>query len=201
MAFRHSHMHNIRKILLLFTLICFSSTVTNAQVVDIDLISANNVDFTFDSFYKLTNGIFIANAITFNVSAIGTQWDLYMGTNTTIPGVWDNIQYYGTSGNGAPSVGIVQCRVHNLSSTPLISGFVPLQDLATSTLDIIGNRNAIDLPVNCSDASPTGTNTAGSSLADPNCYQFRVDLRIVPGLNYRPGLYSLQIEFIIAADL
>lgn len=193
-------MHTIRKLILLLFL-CQIPNLSNAQTVNIDLVSANNVDFRFDSFYKLTNGIFIANAIMFNVEAVGTQWDLYMGSSTTIPGVWDNVQYYGSSGNGAPSVGIVQTRVHNLSGTPLISGFVPLQDITTSTLDIIGNHNAIDAPINCSDPSPTGTNTPGSYLADPQCYQFRVDLRIVPGYNYRPGLYTLQIDFIIAPDL
>ncbi len=182
-------------------MICQLPNLAIAQTVNIDLVSATNVDFTFDSFYKLTNGIFLANAITFNVEAVGTKWDLYMGSNTSVPGVWDNVQYYGSSGNGAPSVGIVQCRVHNLSNTPLISGFVPLQDIATSTLDIIGNHNAVDLPVNCSDPSPVGTNTPGSYISDPQCYQFRVDLRIVPGFNYRPGLYTLQIEFTIAPDL
>lgn len=193
-------MHLIRKLILLL-LLCHFSKLSSGQTVNIDLVSATNVDFKFDSFYKLTNGIFLANAITFNVEAIGTQWDLYMGAVTATPGIWDNIQYYGSSGNSAPSVGIVQCRVHNLSSTPLISGFVPLQDIATSTLDIIGNHNAIDAPINCSDPSPVGTNTSGSYITDPQCYQFRVDLRIVPGYNYRPGLYTLQIEFIIAPDL
>ena len=193
-------MHQIRKIILIF-FICQLPNLSKAQTVDIDLISATNVDFRFDTFYKLTNGIFIANAITFNIEAIGTQWDLYMGSVTSVPGVWDNVQYYGSSGNSAPSVNIVQTRVHNLSGTPQISGFVPLQDIATSTLDIIGNHNIVDAAVNCSDPSPVGTNTAGSSLSDPQCYQFRVDLRIVPGYTYRPGLYTLQIEFIVAPDL
>ena len=193
-------MSNFRKIILII-LLCQLPNLSKAQTVDIDLISATNVDFRFDTFYKLTNGIFIANAITFNIEAIGTQWDLYMGSVTAVPGVWDNVQYYGTSGNGAPGVGIVQTRVHNLSGTPQVSGFVPLQDIATSTLDIIGNHNIVDAPVNCSDPSPVGTNTAGSYLSDPQCYQFRVDLRIVPGYTYRPGLYTLQIEFIVALDL
>ena len=82
-----------------------------------------------------------------------------------------------------------------------MSGFVGLQDVATSTMDIIGNRNALDPAVYCSDASPVGTNVAGSYTTDPQCYQFRVDLRIVPGMGYRPGLYTLQIEFVIAQDL
>src|SRR4051812_32141400 len=101
-------MHIFRRLIFIVTVFLWHLTSSvNAQTVDIDLISAPNVDFTFDSFYKLTNGIFIANAITFNVEAVGTQWDLYMGSNTTVPGVWDNVQYYGPSGDGAPSVGIV----------------------------------------------------------------------------------------------
>ncbi|MBL0104599.1 MAG: hypothetical protein IPP51_13070 [Bacteroidetes bacterium] len=173
----------------------------NAQSsVAIQLASATNVDFTFDTFEKLRTGIFIANAITFNIEATGTRWDLYMGAVTTTPGLWDNVQLYGTSGT-APTVDMIKLRVHNLSSTPLISGFVPLQDIATSTLDIIGNHNATDVDINCSDINPAGTNTAGSYTTDPQCYQFRVDLRIVPGTAYTPGLYTLQIEFVIAPDL
>lgn len=185
-----------------FTVLIVSSVkFSEAQSLSVDLASATNVDFNFNTFQKLTNGIYIANAIALNIESVGAQWDLYMGSSTAAAGVWDNIQYYGTSGNASPNVNIVQVRVHNLSSTQQFTGFVPLQDIATSTLDIIGNHNAPDPPVNCSDANPTGTNTAGSYLANPNCYQFRVDLRIVPGLNYRPGLYSLQIDFIIAQDL
>ncbi len=173
----------------------------SAQTVDVSLASATNVDFTFDTFQKLLGGIFIANAITINVEAVGTQWDLYVGSVTSTPGVWDNVQYYGTSGNSAPPVDMIKMRVHNTSNTQLVSGFVSLQDMATSTTDIIGNHNALDAAVNCSDADPTGTNTPGSYTTAPQCYQFRVDLRIVPGLGYTPGLYSLQIEFIIAPDL
>lgn len=193
-------MRQLRLSFLCFFVMC-SSYISKAQTVSIDLASATSVDFTFDTFHKLTNGIFIPNAILLNVEATGTQWDLYMGAATSVAGAWDNVQYYGTSGNPAPPVSIVQCRVHNLSSTPLMSGFVPLQDIATSTMNIIGNPLSADPTINCSDSNPTGTNTAGSYTTDPNCYQFRVDLRITPGLNYRPGLYNLQIEFIIAPDL
>ena len=174
----------------------------SAQTVDISIGGSSNVDFTFNTIQKLTTGIVIPNAFTVNVEAIGTNWDLYMGAVTAVAGTWDNAQYYATSGNGAPPVGLLQARVHNLSGTPQISGYVPLQDIAVSTLDIIGNHlSAPDPSVNCGDASPIGTNTPGSYLTDPQCYQFRVDLKVVPGMNYRPGLYTMQIEFIIAPDL
>jgi hypothetical protein len=175
---------------------------SGAQSVDISLVSNPNVEFTFNTMNKLVNGIVIPNAITFDVTAVGTRWDLYVGSVTSTASIWDNAQYYTTSGNGLPPVGLLQMRVHNLSNTPRISGYVPIQDVATTNLDIIGNHlSNPDPAVNCSDPVHTGTNTPGSYLADPECYQFRVDLKITPGLNYRPGVYTMEIEFIIAADL
>jgi hypothetical protein len=187
--------------LLLFATFCGAAPVA-AQTVDITLGGNSNVDFTFNTIQKLTSGIVIPNAFSVNVEAIGTNWDLYMGAVTAVAGTWDNAQYYATSGNGAPPVSLLQARVHNSSGTSQISGYVPLQDIAVSTLDIIGNHlSGPDPSVNCGDASPVGTNTPGSYLADPQCYQFRVDLKVVPGMNYRPGLYTMQIEFILAPDL
>ena len=56
----------------------------------------------------------------------------------------------------------------------------------------------IDVPVAC---PGQGTNTPGSYLSEPQCYQFNVDLRIVPGFDYRPGLYRLLLNFVISEDL
>ncbi len=185
----------------IFSFVAYSQNA-NAQMVNIDLATSPTADFTFDNIFKLNYGIVLPNAITLNVEAVGTQWDLYVGTVTTIAGMWDNASYYTSTGNGSVPVGILQMRVHNLSNTPQISGYVPLQDIAVSTLDIIGDHLvAPDPAVNCSDLINTGTNTAGSYTVDPQCYQFKVDLKLTPGISYRPGLYTLQIEFIIAEDL
>ncbi len=178
------------------------NTCAFGQTVTIDLASSTNVDFTFNTINKLTNGIVIPNAITFNVASTAGQWDLYVGSVTTIAGTWDNARYYTSTGNGAPPVSLLEMRVHNLSNTQQISGYVPMQDVSTTTLDIIGNHlSAPDPTVNCSDIVHVGTNTIGSYIMDPQCFQFRVDLKIVPGFNYRPGLYTMQIEYIIAEDL
>ena len=173
-----------------------------SQTVSIDLAGSSSAEFTFNTFNKLINGIVLPNVFTLNIDATGGQWDLYAGAITTIAGTWDNSTYYTTSGNGVIPVGLLQMRVHNLSNTPLISGYVALQDIATSTLDIIGNHtSAPDPTVNCGDLIPTGTNTPGTYTITPQCYQFKIDLKMVPGLVYRPGLYTMQIEFIIAEDL
>ena len=173
-----------------------------SQTVSIDLTTSPNVDFTFNTISKYINGLVIPNAISLNIECTSGQWDLYVGSVTTIAGTWDNAQYYTLTGNGSPPVDILEVRVHNLSNTPLVSGYTPMQDVSTTTLDIIGNHlSAPDPAVSCGDLVPVGTNTAGSYITDPQCYQFRVDLKLNPGFNYRPGLYTLQLEFIIAEDL
>ncbi len=189
-------------IAILLQVITLSNQPVFGQSVSIELITAPTVDFTFNSISKLTNGIAIPNAIIINIEASGSQWDLYVGSVTSVAGTWDNSIFYTSSGNGAPPVSMLQMRVHNLSNTQQVSGYVPMEDISTSTLDIIGNHlSAPDPLVNCSDLVPTGTNAPGSYTTDPQCYQFRVDLKIVPGIVYRPGLYSLQVEYIIAEDL
>lgn len=189
--------HFVACLMMLF----FLRSSSSAQTVDIILATNPNVEFTFNTVAKLVNGIVIPNAVTVNIEAVGIGWDLYVGSVTTVAGTWDNAQYYTTSGDGAPPVSLLQMRVHNLSSTPLISGFVPMQDIATSTLDIIGDHNATDADIYCSDPVHTGTNAAGSYTTDPQCYQFKMDLKVVPGMTYRPGIYTMQVEIIVAPDL
>lgn len=187
-------------------LACFILTLlgmnVNAQSVSFEFKANPGAEFIFNTITKYINGIVIPNVVTLDVVAIGTQWDLYVGTTTTTAGIWDNVQYYSSTGNGFPSVGLLQVAVRNASNTSQITGYIPLQDIATTALDIIGNHlNAPDPPVRCTDLIHQGTNTAGAYTSDPQCYQFSIDFRIVPGLNYIAGLYSLQVDFIIARDL
>ncbi len=187
----------------IFLLLCMlsSAQLWAQSSVSIDISTDPNVQFTFNTIAKLTGGLVAPNAITINIEAVGTRWDLYAGSVTSVPGVWDNSQFYSSSGDGNPPVNLLQLRVHNASNTENNSGYLPLQDVATSTLNIIGNRTATDTPVNCSDVNHIGTNTPGSYLTDPQCYQFRVDLKATPGIYYRPGIYTMELVFIIAPDL
>jgi hypothetical protein len=191
-----------RLVILVIAFMFLKISMTWAQSVSFELKTNPTVDFTFNTIYKYMNGIIIPNAITLNIDAIGTQWDMYVGTTTATAGTFDNIQYYASAGNGFPPVGLLQVAFRNSSSTSQISGYVPLQDISTTTLDIIGNHlTAPDPAINCADPMHQGTNTAGDYLTDPQCYQFKVDFRIVPGLTYRAGLYNVRVDIIIARDL
>ncbi len=185
----------------LFCLFLFLHRFSFGQSVDVEISSDPNIELSFNTVAKLTNGIVIPNAITVNITAVGTTWDLYAGAVTSVAGTWDNAQYYSSGGNGTIPVNILSMRAHNLSNTTVSSGYIPMQDIASSTMDIIGNHFAPDPLVNCSDLNHVGTNATGSYLNDPQCYQFRIDLKATPGIFYRPGVYTMQIVFIIAQDL
>lgn len=191
----------LRKRILAFAFFMIITCAVKAQSVAIEIASDPNVQFNFNTIDQLINGIVIPNAITVNIASDSAQWDLYTGAVTTVANQWDNVQYYTTSGVGNIPVNILSMRAHNLSNTQLTSGYIPMQDIATSTMDIIGNHLSTDPRISCSDANNIGTNAPGSFLTDPQCYQFRIDLKASPGIMYRPGTYTMQIVFIIAQDL
>ena len=173
---------------------------SNGQSLTFESKSSPDIEFNFNTIEKYINGIIVPHALELNINAIGSEWDLYIGATTTTAGSFNVINSYSTTGLTPPPVSLIQARVYNSSNTPVSgSGFIPLTDIATP-LYIIGSA-ANDPAVGCADAVPTGTNTPGTYVLDPECYKLKVDLKLVPGLNYRPGLYTLRIDFIIIEDL
>jgi hypothetical protein len=186
----------------IFSFLFINFSFIKAQSVSFEFKSSPTIDFLFNTIEKYKNGIIIPNAVTLNVVATGTQWDLYVGSITSSAGTWDNSQYYCSTGDGLPPVDILKVAFRNAGNTPLLGGYQAMQDISSTTLDMIGDHHhAPDPPISCPDVNHKGTNTEGSYLDDPQCYQFKVDFKIVPGLNYRAGLYSLTVEIIIAPDL
>jgi hypothetical protein len=162
-----------------------------------DLQSAPNVDFVFNTFEKYENGIIIPHVLELNVNVVGAQWDLYMGTTTTTPGSWNELSTYSNVGTSPIPVGLLQARVYDIGGTTQTGGtFFPVSDVATPVY-IIGS-NIDDPAVSCGSA---GANEPGDYLTSPSCYKINVDLKIDPGFNYRPGLYTLRVDFYIIEDL
>lgn len=175
----------------------FLHTALLAQSVSFALKTSPNASFVFDSIDKYNNGIVIPSFATLKVEAVGTEWDLYVGTTTTTGGQFDVNTTYGTSGISSIPVSILQARVFNASGTSQTgSSFFNLTDIANPVY-LIGTTGN-DAPVNCTAA---GTNVAGSYTTQPQCYTFKVDLKATPGLNYRTGSYSLRVDFVLIQDL
>jgi len=174
--------------------------VVKSQSYSFDMKTSPSIDFSFNTINKCIYGITVPNALELNVNVTGGEWDLYIGATTSTAGSWNLITGYSNTGNSTLPVGLLQARVYNANNTSITgAGFFPLTDIATPVYMIGGIGN--DPAVNCGDAVPVGTNQAGTYLSDPSCYRFKVDLKLVPGLVYRPGLYTLRIDYILIEDL
>jgi hypothetical protein len=156
------------------------------------------VDFIFNTFEKYENGIVIPHALELNINASGAQWDLYMGATTTAAGSWNELSTYSSTGASPIPVNLLQARVYSQANTQISGGaFFPVTDVAAPVY-IIGST--IDDPgISC--GGGPGTNEAGDYLTSPSCYKFNVDFKIDPGFTYRPGLYTLRVDFYIIEDL
>lgn len=171
------------------------SRFSTGQSVSFDLKTSPNITFDFNTIQEYINGITYMNSVTLNINTT-EQFDLYVGATTTAVGFWDVTSIYSNSGT-PPPISILKLQFRNGSSTSLMSGFFPLQDISTPTY-IVGTNAGSDASLVCPN---NGTNVAGDYLTNPNCYKFNVDLRIVPGFTYQSGLYTLRIDYVIIQDL
>lgn len=172
------------------------TTGLGAQTVSFAAKTSPSVDFTFNSVQDYKSGLVSMNAVTLNVDVTGTNWDLYVGAETSNPGYWDVSSTYSTTGN-VPTIDLVELRFRNLNNTSQVNGYFNLTDISSPTY-IIGSSAGSDPSVNC---PATGTNTPGDYLNDPGCYQFKVDMRINPDFSFQAGLYTLTIKYVIIEDL
>ena len=170
------------------------SLKSNAQFA-FELKQGSNVVFDFNTIQEYLSGITYMNAMTLSVN-VDRRFDLYVGAVTTNIGFWDEVQTYSNIGD-PPTVDMVKLRFRNANSTSQVVGFFDLQDFGNPT-DIIGTKGVVDGDINC---PLNGTNTAGDYLADPGCYQFRIDLKITPDFTFKSGLYTLKIKYYLVEDL
>lgn len=186
-------MKSIFASLLIGLIVCNVSV--KSQTLSFALKTSPNISFNFATISDYVNGITQLDAATLNIEAAGLEWDLYVGSTTVSPGMWNVTSTYSLSGT-PPPISILLIRARNSSNTSQASVFSALQDISLPTY-IIGS-SAADASTTC---PALGTNTAGNYLSNPNCYQFHIDLKLIPGLTYQAGLYNLRIDYILIQDL
>ena len=169
---------------------------SNGQSVSFALKTSPSINFDFNTVQKYVSGITIMNVCELNIEAVGTQWDLYVGATTTVPGLWDVNSVYARGGH-VPPITIMQLQFRNAANTSQVPSFFPIQDILTPNY-IIGTVLAPDAAINC---PATGANQAGDYKVSPGCYKFNVDMKVVPGLGLQPGSYSLRVDYILVQDL
>lgn len=165
-----------------------------AQTLDISITRGTDLDFTFNTIRHYTNGIIKPSATEFRIDS-SEQWDLYVGAQTVTPGQWDLLSAYSSAGNSNVPVSILEIRAVSLGGTSQQPSFFELQDLSNPVYLIGSGANDPEI------TTGVGTNTAGDGVSDPFSHRFRIDYRLTPGVNFRPGVYSMTIVFTLAEDL
>lgn len=168
--------------------------------------SAGNVDFTFDSFSKFNGGITMSGSTFLRLRVLPNnptcKWILRMYIDNNPGGgtpvnEWETLNTYGTSGI-TPALDLIEVKVYNSCNTPINSGvyqtFVPVNG---SSIDIINDVLAINPAGSCI----TNVNGAGTYLTNYSEYNFTIDYRITPGLNFIPGMYQVSIKFCLVEDV
>lgn len=168
------------------------------SVLSFEIVREQEVFFNFNAIQKYQAGITVSNAMILRIDA-DVSWDLYVYAKTQDEGLWDQQLIYAQYGD-LPEIEIMELRFRNTFNTSNISGFFPLQG-ESSPIYIIGSPG-LDAIIECDNAGNSqGANAPGNHLVNPECYQFNVDVRIVPGFSLRPGLYTLHIEYVIVENL
>lgn len=183
----------IRRCILLTVFHLFASYCF-AQSLDISITRGTDLDFTFTTIRQYQNGIIEPNATEFRIEA-SSEWDLYVGTQTTNPGSWDLITSYSSAGSSTLPVSVLEIRAVSPGGTSQQSAFFQLRDVSNPVY-LIGSA-ADNALVN----SGVGTNAPGDGSNNPFTHRFRIDYKLTPGMGYQPGVYSLTVVFTVAEDL
>jgi hypothetical protein len=162
-----------------------------------------NLDFTFDNFSKYNGGVTFSGATLLRLKVLGNdascKWVLrmYIDNNGGMTPIneWETSFPYSTSG-AKPTLDLIQVKIYNGCNTPINSGiYQNFTPTTGSSIDIIN-----DVALNIAGSCVPNVNGAGSYLTNYNEYSFTVDYRIVPGLTYAAGLYTLNIHFCLVEE-
>lgn len=175
----------------LFTLFTCSAV---SQTLDITVTRGTDLDFTFNTIRQYMNGIITPNATEFQITST-TEWDLYVGSQTITPGEWDLLTSYSSVGNSQVPVSILEVRATSPGGTSQQTSFFQMQDVSNPVY-LIGSA-ADDVLT----TTGVGTNAPGDPSNDLFTHRFRIDYKLTPGVDYRPGVYSLTVVFTLAEDL
>lgn len=172
----------------------FSFLWAYGQTLDLSITKGSDLVFTFNTIRSYTTGAVLGNASEVTVEST-VEWDLYIGTETTVPGFWDLIQSYSDAGDDNVPVSIMEVRANSPGLTSQEGAFFQLQDISTPIFLIGSNGN------DPTTGSGIGTNDPGDSASDPFTHRFRISYKLSPGFDYSPGIYTMTVLFTIAEDL
>ena len=192
-----------------FTFFCllFVSNELFAQIhcKDVQIFQNETVTrtLTFDGLSKYQSGITINRVATVRVMVTDLDtpdpdcsWSLTMIVNNNPGGGtsstnWEKLLNYGGGSASDPTIDLLQVRVRNACATSPIDGV--FQNF-TNNGDIIDIIEPL-IPVTPAGSCTQNVNGAGSYLTNYDEYNFDIDIRVIPGVTFNPGLYQLDLVF------
>lgn len=163
-----------------------------------------SLNLQFNSFQEYANGITIYGVTRLKIrvddKAIpdpDCRWFLQMEVannpgSGSLANDWETLGTYGTGPANPPEIDILEVRISNICATSPIDGsfasyFTSHGDVQDIISDLLPRTNAGSCALN--------VNGPGNYMANYNEYTFQVDVRIRPSLDFKPGVYQLNLKF------
>jgi len=202
-------MKNIKSnIIILLAISLLTVTLsTQSQIVcaDVEILPATTeqADFVFDSFSKYISGVTFYGVAKVNIKVDDQvppnpdcKWMLSMTVENNPSGgttvdKWETLVNYSSGSSAAPDIEILDVRITNGCSTSPADGVYQHFIQTGDFIEIIENTGIRIDAGSCT----TNVNGPGNYLMNYDEFHFQIDFRIVPGFNFDPGIYQLQVKF------
>jgi hypothetical protein len=202
MKFTKSHI----AVFLVFSLLAVNR-LAYAQIVcaDVEILpsTTQQADFVFDSFSKYISGITFYGVANVNIKVDDQtppnpdcKWMLTMTVENNPSGgtgvdKWETLATYSSGSSNPPAIEILNVRVTNGCNTSPTDGVYQHFIQSGDFIEIIENTGIRIDAGSCT----TNVNGPGNYLLNYNEFHFQIDFRIIPGFNFDPGIYQLQVKF------
>lgn len=124
------------------------------------------------------------------------SWSLTMIVNNS-PGEgtpstnWETLLNYGGASANDPTIDLLQVRVRNACATSPIDGVFQNFTNHGDIIDIIEPLLLVTPAGSCTQ----NVNGPGSYITNYDEFNFDIDIRVIPGVAFNPGLYQLNVVF------
>lgn len=162
-----------------------------------------NALFSFDEFRDYQGGLILSNVATLRIQVEDLaipdplcSWSLSVSVDNnpssgSAPTEWEELSPYGIGTGANPTIDVLEVRVRNNCQTSPMDGVFQTFSNHGDLLDIIQSA----LPVTAAGTCTTNVNGPGTYLNDPGEFSFNLDLRVVPGFAFDPGIYMINLRF------
>ncbi|HAS35052.1 MAG TPA: hypothetical protein DCS15_01095 [Flavobacteriales bacterium] len=188
----------------LFLLPLFGKAQIHCGLVAFEPSDPVQLNLKFDSFQEYEAGVTIYGVANLRIRVDDQapadplcRWFLNMeiGNNPgagTASTDWETLSQYGVGPADPPTLDILEVRVTNQCATSPINGvfasyFADHGDIQDIIADLLPRINA--------GACATNVNGPGNYLSNYNEFTFRVDVRVRPNLDFKPGVYQCNLKF------